>query len=140
MATPAVRKSTAASGRTTPKGTTPRGTKKKGGVWTDPESGEVYAVTGKINTFLLLKIEADTEDNEFNAADIYRLLVGMVDPKDRSGFITAMSRKADLDAERLNELMTGMLEVAAGRNPSSSPTGSGRTARSNTSRELSAVN
>jgi hypothetical protein len=63
----------------------------------------------------------------------------MVTDADRSKFITKLSRNIDFDAEALNETMTDMLEVVAGRNPSRSQSGSGRTAKQNTSRALSAA-
>ncbi len=139
MPTPVKRSAvTRASGRTTAKGTKPPAKKKAVGVYTD-DDGEQYHLSGKVNTFLLLKIQADTEDQEFNGADIYRLIIGMVTDKDRSRFISKLSRNADFDAEALNKTMIAMLEVAAGRNPSSTPSGSGGTASRNTSRELSAA-
>jgi hypothetical protein len=133
MTSPAVAKKTAAArktnGRTTPK---------KRLVYTHPD-GDEYALSGKVNTFLLLKIQAGIEDEEFNGSDIYRLIIGMVTDADRSKFITKLSRNIDFDAEALNETMTDMLEVVAGRNPSRSQSGSGRTAKQNTSRALSAA-
>lgn len=140
MATQAVRKArpvarkSGTNGRTTP--AKPKTSKVP--TYVDPD-GNAFRLSGKINTFLLLKIEADAEDNSFNAVDIYRLITGMVVEADRSAFITAMSRKADMDAENLNLMMVGMLEEAAGRNPTNSRSGSGRTAKPNASRALSAA-
>ncbi len=138
MATP--RKSTAVATRKTPARTNRRTTPKKakGGVFTDAE-GEEFHLSGKINTFLLLKLQADQEDGEFNGADIYRLIIGMVTDADRSRFISKLSRNSDFDATKLNTVMTQMLEVASGANPSTSQSDSGGTAKRNTSRALSAA-
>lgn len=139
MATPVRKTSTPQkSGRATPKGTAPRKAKSRDAVYTH-DDGDKFRLSGKINTFLLLKIQADQEDDEFNGADIYRLIIGMVTPDDRKRFITKLSRNEDFDVDNLNHVMTGMLEVVAGVHPTNSQSASGGTASRNTSRALSAA-
>ena len=139
MATPARTRTTTTSRRTTAKGTQPRGKAKKQIIFVDGD-GDEFELTGKINSFLLLKLQADQEDGEFNGGDIYRFIRGMLTLKDRDRFVSKMSRHADMDAKRLNDTMEKMLKVVSGENPTDSSSGSARTAKRSTSRALSAAN
>jgi len=89
------------------------------------------------NMFNLMMFGSDDSDD---TARSVKAIVEMVHPDDQRRFKGAIARQASLSAEVLVEIINQMLSGATGGKPTSSSSGSGRTAKRSTSRALSAAN
>jgi hypothetical protein len=89
------------------------------------------------NMFNLMMFGSD--DNDDTARSV-KSIIEMVHPDDQRRFKAALAKVSDLSAEALTELIAAMLSGATGANPTSSRSGSGRTARASISAVPSEAN
>jgi hypothetical protein len=93
-----------------------------------------------LKTTNIFNISMFASDNPDDTANSMRTIIEMVHPDDQRRFRTALARCADLSGETFVEIVGQMLQAATGANPTSSPSGSGRTARASISTVPSEAN
>lgn len=109
----------------------------------DPELVEDFRVYNE--SFRLLKTMnffamSGLGDIENDSAALQRYMLSMVHPDDRGRFKSTMARQISLDVDRLVFVMKRMTEAVADGNPTSTSSGSRRSANRTAGKELSEEN
>ena len=86
-----------------------------------------------LKTTNIFNISMFASDDPDDTANSMRTIINMVHPDDQRRFRHALASNADLRGEAFVEIVGQMLQAATGENPTSSRSGSGRTARASIS-------
>lgn len=98
--------------------------------------GEKFRVLKVINIMNFLGLDSDDPDDTARALDTVR---GMLHPDDWKRFRNAYAKQPNISGKAFGIIVTNMIQAATGVNPTTSSSGSGRTANRATSRQLSAA-
>jgi hypothetical protein len=93
-----------------------------------------------LKTTNIFNISMFASDDPDDTANSMRTIIEMVHPDDQRRFRHALARVADLSGEAFVEIIGQMLQAATGANPTTSPSGSGRTAKRSISAAPSEAN
>jgi len=98
--------------------------------------GNEIRVLKTANVFVALQLG----DVEEDTSALTRYMISLVHPDDRKLFQSALAKQIDLNVERLLWILRRMTEAVADGNPTSTSSGSRRSARRTGGRALSAAN